>query len=157
MEFPEVCRIKSDVDLYRGNVHDRRIQKLILDNAKYLSLQTPMSSSGVISPSSSVKTSGHVTLQDLACGSGPGLRMLHLHKDKEARVSTSHLRQAPHQTETMKLFLREWYLAAPNSPAEPVPLLNAALCSGAPSLFNIGGRGDSHDVPSPLQACGEGN
>ena len=36
VEFTEVCRIKSDVDLYRGNVHDGRIRKLILDNAKHL-------------------------------------------------------------------------------------------------------------------------
>lgn len=32
----EVCRIRSDTDLYRGNVNDSRLRKLILDNSKYL-------------------------------------------------------------------------------------------------------------------------
>ena len=36
VSFTEVCRVKSDVDLFRGNVHDSRVRKRILDNAKHL-------------------------------------------------------------------------------------------------------------------------
>ena len=34
--WTEVCRIRSDTDLYRGNVHDNRVRKLILEEAKNL-------------------------------------------------------------------------------------------------------------------------
>ena len=32
----EVCRIRSDADLFRGNIHDSRHRKLILEQSKYL-------------------------------------------------------------------------------------------------------------------------
>ena len=32
----EVCRIRSDSDLFRGNIHDNRVRKLILDSSKHL-------------------------------------------------------------------------------------------------------------------------
>ena len=35
-QWTEVCRIRSDADLFRGNIHDSRVRKLILDEAKNL-------------------------------------------------------------------------------------------------------------------------
>ena len=34
--WTEVCRIRSDTDLFRGNVHDNRMRRMILDEAKHL-------------------------------------------------------------------------------------------------------------------------
>ena len=32
----EVCRIRTDADLFRGNIHNNRLRKLVLDNSKHL-------------------------------------------------------------------------------------------------------------------------